>query len=133
MKAFASVAIFLFILFTNPAKASRLPAWCSTSSTQHEQCPVGSLCEDGRCSNPFVNGCLLRKMEATTTSSAGTLEDLREENIETSTRFKSRVCNSDDAGDISDTSSSCVKPTFPYKEVRIAPGNWDSSILVSVV
>jgi len=133
MKAIASVAIFLFILITNPAaKASRLRPWCST----HEQCPaVGSLCEDGRCSNPFVNGCLQSKMAATTTSSAGTLEDLREENIETSTsNFKPRVCNSDDAGDInSDTSTSCVKPTFPYKEVRIAPGNWDSSILVSIV
>jgi len=42
-----------------------------------------------------------------------------------------RVCNSDDATIIEN--SDCVKPIFPYDEVRIASGNWESSILVGWV
>jgi len=48
--------------------------------------------------------------------------------------FKRRVCNSDDRANSEkggSSSANCEKPDFPYKEVRISPGNWDSSIVVS--
>jgi len=54
--------------------------------------------------------------------------DARKTNTSINT-FKTRVCNSDE--DATDgTTANCVKPEFPYKEVRIAPGNWESSIVI---
>jgi hypothetical protein len=50
------------------------------------------------------------------------------------TNFKPRVCNSDDRAKSEKEGSidaNCEHPDFPYKEVRISPGNWDSSIVVS--
>jgi len=45
--------------------------------------------------------------------------------------FKKRVCNSDDEATGGDTAT-CIKPEFPYKEVRIATADHDGSIIVSV-
>ena len=90
----------------------------SLPCVSNNHCTVGSLCEDGRCSNPFEKGCL-RTMDARKTNTS----------INT---FKTRVCNSDEDA-TGGTTANCVKPEFPYKEVRIAPGNWESSIVVSTL
>jgi len=96
-----------------------LPSNASIACSSHDQCPVGSLCGDGRCSNPFVKGCLHTMAARKGGHGDGT------------TIFKPRVCNSDDHAD-GGSSDNCVKKAeFPYKEVRISPANWDSSVMVS--
>jgi hypothetical protein len=100
-----------------------LPSNASIACFSHDQCPVGSLCGDGRCSNPFVKGCL----HAMAARKGGRMNS---SNGDGTTIFKPRVCNSDDHAD-GGSSDNCVKAEFPYKEVRISPGNWDSSVMVS--
>ncbi len=43
---------------------------------------------------------------------------------------KIRICNSDDYADGGCTEN-CLTADLPYTEVRIIPGNWDSTIMVS--
>jgi len=50
------------------------------------------------------------------------------ERYEDDKTFNIRVCNSDDAAI---GNSNCVEPTFEYAEIRIAPGDWESAVLVS--
>lgn len=88
-------------------------AYASQCQLDHE-CKEG-VCRDGICKkfNPFSKGCLQ--------SLAGRNLDAEQYNL--------RVCNSADGKDSDD----CIPPKFQYEEVRIAPGNWESSILVSMV
>jgi len=71
--------------------------------------------------NPYASGCLRTKLGP---------------------EWRVRVCNSDDdaaatsaAGETNGTSSDvhCSVPDFNYPEIRIAPGNWESSIFQSFV
>lgn len=78
-----------------------------------------SFCRNGFCSNPFEMGCL-RTMAKRKQHSLESDEDINP--------FNKRACNSDDDAI---SSNYCDKPTFDYDEVRIAPGNWESSLLVS--
>lgn len=104
MKIFAPLALILTILVPSNGKP------CAS----HDDCEGGSLCEIGRCTNPFAKGCLKAFAARKNTDAS---------------RSDYRVCNSDDAS-TGDTSN-CIMPLFPYKEVRIASGNWESSMLVS--
>jgi hypothetical protein len=75
-------------------------------------------CIDGFCSNPFRRGCL-QPMD-------------REKGTAKFQDFQQRVCNSDDAA--SGDYSSCLVPTSlfeTYDEIRVAPGDWESSIFLS--
>ena len=107
MKILAPLALILHVTALVPSNGKP----CAS----HDDCAEGSLCEDGRCTNPFVKGCLQAYAARKNTDAS---------------RFDYRVCNSDDAS-TGDTSN-CIMSLFPsYKEVRIAAGNWESSILVS--
>ena len=104
MKIFAPLALILTILVPSNGKPC----------VSYNDCSGGSLCENGRCTNPFAKGCLQAFAARKNTDAS---------------RFDYRVCNSDDAS-TGDTSN-CIMSLFHYKEVRIAAGNWESSILVS--
>ena len=83
-----------------------------------------SVCENGKCTNPFEHGCLNVMSEK-----------YGKKNIPFPSAFeKTRICNSDD--DITQTyKKRCRKPTladfFLYDEVRIAPGNWNAAIVMA--
>ena len=81
-------------------------AQLKTPCKRNDDCK-SSLCEDGFCISPFESGCLSRQNR---------------------TRFTDRVCNSNDKhlG-----SRSCRDPDMEYVEIRVAPGNWESALLVS--
>jgi hypothetical protein len=127
---------------------------CSSSSSSHLElchaaiaCKVTADCQtvllfagdaecvNGICSNPFRRGCL-QAMDRDKGTSHYDKED-----------FGLRVCNSDDAHDdehddehddddseASSLSRGCRIPNSPfetYNEIRIAPGDWESSIFFS--
>ena len=78
-----------------------------------------SICENGKCTNPFEQGCLNVMSEK---------HDKKD--IPFPSAFeKSRICNSDDDKHF------CRKPKladfFLCDEVRIAPSNWESSIIMA--
>lgn len=95
--------LFLSLLFTC--------TYASQCQLDHE-CKEG-VCRDGICEklNPFSKGCL---------------QTLAGRNLDAE-HYNLRVCNSADGKESND----CIPPKFEYDEVRIAPGNWESSILVS--
>jgi len=74
----------------------------------------------GANSNPFAAGCLRSKLGA---------------------EWRVRVCNSDDIHNNNKKSNSnstssqshCSVPEFDYPEIRIAPGNWESSIFQAYI
>jgi len=69
--------------------------------------------------NPFAKGCL----------AVLSMKDERFAEGSNGSKFGgTRVCNSDDAYSGNDN---CNKSVFAYKEVRISPGEWESSRLVS--
>jgi len=82
-------------------------------------------CDGGNCFNPYEKGCLI-----------SIAEDRNEvDKLETAisrNRFQEfgRVCNSNDEDD---NNSHCDKIdlSYRYDEVRIAPGNWESSLYLS--
>ena len=91
-----------------------------TSSRTHTLLPLifiaGWSLISAAANNPFAKGCLAvmneRFAEGSSVSEFGGI----------------RVCNSDDAYSGNDD---CIKSVFDYKEVRISPGEWKSSRLVS--
>ena len=66
--------------------------------------------------NPFAAGCLRSKLGP---------------------EWRVRVCNSDDdvanSTSANKSSSHCSRPEFDYPEIRIAPGNWESSIFQAYI
>ena len=63
--------------------------------------------------NPLVSGCLRAKLGS---------------------EWRVRVCNSDDANNNSTSPQGhCSVPDFNYPEIRIAPGNWESSIFQAYI
>ena len=85
-----------------------------------------SVCENGTCTNPFEQGCLKvmnEKYGKKDIPFPGVFENIR-------------ICNSDDE-DMTpeDDKKSCRKPTladyFLYDEVRVAPSNWESSVVMA--
>ena len=93
---------------------------CETNSDCAEKLHFGtSLCVKGTCTNPFHSGCLRAISN-------------KYSNNEYQDEKYVRECNSDDEG--SETSNNghfCKRVAFNYNEVRIAPGNWESAILLS--
>lgn len=85
---------------------------CAYACQLDQDCKEG-VCRDGICENPFSKGCL---------------QTLARRNLDDK-HYNFRVCNSADGKDSND----CIPPKFEYDEVRIAPGNWESSILVSIL
>ena len=71
----------------------------------------------GADSNPFAAGCLRSKLGPV---------------------WRVRVCNSDDVhnnkkSNSTSSQSRCSRPEFNYPEIRIAPGNWESSIFQAYI
>ena len=83
-----------------------------------------SVCENGKCTNPFEQGCLNVMSEK-----------YGKKNIPFPSAFeKTRICNSDD--DITpEDKKICRKSTladyFLYDEVRIAPSNWEAAVMMA--
>ena len=75
--------------------------------------------------NPFAKGCLI-----TVAEERGEL-DILSEKLGKRFRHLERVCNSNDAFKGRDDDDCVEEPGHQYSEIRIAPGNWDSSILLS--
>ena len=89
-----------------------------------------SVCgENGTCTNPFEKGCLRTMAQihgATNMPPLGGDRKFKKE--DEGQPFSIRVCNSDDTATIGSSSAtdSCKKLEMEsYKEIRIAPGNWD--------
>lgn len=83
------------------------------------ECAVDSECIKGRCSNPFAEkgGCLLTMKQ-------------RRHGSTTQVELKGRTCNSFDKYlGVQD----CIQTIFPYQEIRISPGNWKRSVLITWV
>ena len=124
------VGIFIIIsLFSDLTHTAPLGLSCTTdkdcSASQGVKEGV-SVCENGKCTNPFELGCL---------------NVMGEKYVKKNTKFPSafettRICNSDD--DITMTANDkkrCRKPKladfFQYDEIRVAPGNWDSAVIMA--
>lgn len=78
-----------------------------------------SVCENGKCTNPFEKGCLKAMSEK-----HGKKEIRYPKALE-----QTRICNSDDG----ESQERCREKvgTLAYDEVRIAPSNWESAIFMS--
>lgn len=79
-------------------------------------------CDGGSCLNPYEKGCLIAIAEER--------DEVDKLNKILGDRFQeyARVCNSNDDGN----RHHCEKnPLYQYDEVRIAPGNWESSLFLS--
>ena len=103
------------------AHAAEVGISCSTDSDCGESKGLirgVSVCEDGKCTNPFEEGCL------TAMGDKYGKKDIRFVNA----FKKTRICNSDD-----ETQERCRDKvgTLAYDEVRIAPSNWESAIFMS--
>ena len=118
--------IFLLTAIFIPAPLITASVRCTTNSDCESKLitPGVSICEDGKCTNPFERGCLQTMADA-----YGMKKDFRIPGVFNRTR----LCNSDD--EISErTKQWCRKPDFfAYDEVRIAPSNWESAVLLSWV
>jgi hypothetical protein len=82
---------------------------CLTDTYCQSQSPK-SICKDGKCTNPFEDSCLL------------SVKDLVE-----NSPYKKRVCTSLDKGN----TDHCEPNIFDYPEIRLYPGNWESSMFTS--
>jgi hypothetical protein len=112
--------VFLVLLVGSQGRHCNAQVACQVTADCEKVLPLtGDVeCINGLCSNPFRRGCL-QAMD-------------REKGTAKFKDFQQRVCNSDDAatGDY----SSCLLPTSlfeTYNEIRVAPGNWESSIFLS--
>ena len=87
---------------------------CNSSSFCESKLRSGSTCQAGFCTNPFTSGCLNNIAPDGTHSP------------------RPRVCNSEDEYDAKDRGI-CSPPSsyFNYTEIRISPGDWESSIFTS--
>ena len=126
------VGIFIIISLFSGLTHSTAPLGlsCTTNddcSESQEVIQGVSVCENGKCTNPFELGCL---------NVMG--EKYGKKNIRFPSVFETtRICNSDD--DINMTAvedkKRCRKPTladfFQYDEIRVAPGNWESAIIMA--
>ena len=108
------LTIALYVDFTKAAIE------CQTDEDCVQKLQKGSTCNttSNTCTNPFASGCLLN-----------VLDD--QENITkyTATESGKRICNSDDEPG----SELCEEQIqwLDYLEIRISPGNWESSIFYS--
>jgi hypothetical protein len=134
----STLFIILYICLVILVSVSSSYKLCESSN----QCSVGSECVNGRCSNPFAKGCLVTMKERLTRNELlGLLisSDHDEDKIQQPefSGYKIRSCNSFDdkktRTTTQDGDANCIKPVFPYEEIRISPGNWRRSILVSTV
>ena len=114
-------------LSTHNSYATRYGVSCTTDNDCGESQGLirgVSVCENGKCTNPFEQGCLHTMGKKYGTKS-----------IQVPSAFEEiRICNSDD-GLKQGLEKHCRKPTladfFQYDEIRIAPSNWESAIFMS--
>ena len=117
LKNNAFIHIIVIALYADFIKAA---IECQTDEDCVQKLQKGSLCNtsSNTCTNPFASGCLLN-----------VLDD--QENITkyTATKSGKRICNSDDepGSELCEVQDSRLK----YLEIRISPGNWESSIFYS--
>ena len=118
--------VFIFSLSTSFSHATIYGVPCSTNNDCSDSQGLiqgVSVCENGKCTNPFEQGCLNVMSEK-----------YGKKNIPFPSAFETtRICNSDDDATPEDDKN-CRKATladyFLYDEVRVAPGNWESSIIL---
>lgn len=93
----------------------------SSSCVSDKDCSISQVCAENRCetSNKYETGCFHLASNMTS--------KFRELGF---TAPKQRTCNSDDEAL---KRSECIPAVFPYEEVRIAPGDWESSVVVSIL
>lgn len=97
--------------------------WLEGECTVDLQCEAiyhpGSKClEGGRCSNPYIAGCL-NNFQTYQNYQIGS-KDVPEDT------FPKRTCNSKD-----DNNENCEPSIFGYNEVRVHNGDWEASIFYS--
>ena len=122
------VGIFIIIsLFSDLTHTAPLGLSCTTDKDCSESQGViqgVSVCENGKCTNPFELGCLNVMSEK-----------YGKKNIPFPSAFETtRICNSDD--DVTpEDKKRCRKPKladfFLYDEIRVAPGNWESAVVMA--
>jgi len=109
------IAIVILTLSLQVGKSSAIFSCTSSSDCiKRFQSAGDSVCIDGECTNPFERGCL-QAMD----------KIYKKEELKT---YDYRVCNSND---IKSGSEWCLAADIAYDEVRIAPSNWESSIVNS--
>ena len=105
------VIIWLLDLVVGPRHHAEAAVVCSTNRDCRNRVHPSSKCtsKTWTCTNPFASGCLRTLLGS--------------ENFP-----NKRVCNSDDGTDPDTSVCDLPDPHFNYTEVRIAPGNWESTL-----
>ena len=105
------VIIWLLDLVVGPRHHAEAAVVCSTNRDCRNRVHPSSKCtsKTWTCTNPFASGCLRTLLGS--------------ENFP-----NKRVCNSDDGTDPDTSVCDLPDPNFNYTEVRIAPGNWESTL-----
>ena len=93
------MSLLVVLLFVSTqAKIACPPADCASISP-------ASICQEGFCTNPFVQGCL----------------------VDSDQRPIKRVCSSADEG----STKNCSPNELDFPEIRLFPGNWESSMFIA--
>jgi len=123
------IALVLLGLLLSSILSAESAISCQTTADCHnaQRSSGSSICKDGFCTNPFHGGCLEVMMNQQHANGADTLPFLQHSHTQL------RVCNSNDdpLGNRLSKNKLCREPSFQYEEVRIAPGDWESAVLIS--
>ena len=104
--------LFILVIVSIPVQVQGID--CATDLECVANLRVGSICDPDTltCTNPFMSGCLQNM--------------LGEEEASKYMASAKRICNSDDQNDATDCTQQ--DPRLNYLEIRIAPGNWESTM-----
>ncbi|GFH47769.1 hypothetical protein CTEN210_04244 [Chaetoceros tenuissimus] len=144
-------ALTIGVVFPHDIFASNIPCENTLDCINTFKTSGSTECKDGFCTNPFRKGCLYSKAhssntiqdesftdDSSTKNSFDTFGRRQLKNLNQDQLLSSiRTCNSDDGqlnvldhhgySDI----RLCRKSSFDYEEVVIAPGNWESTVLIA--
>ena len=122
------IALVLGLLLLSSILSAESAISCQTTADCHnsQRTSGSSICKAGFCTNPFHGGCLEAMSNQQHANGAATLPSH-------SLHTQRRVCNSNDGplGNGLRKNIRCREPSFQYEEVRIAPGDWESAVLIS--
>ena len=111
---------------------------CSSTKECEDQLRIGSKCVDGKCSNPFVEGCLKTMLGGGGNTDADDAQATEKminliNSLSLLGALDGRVCNSDDNNDNDEDENSpfCIENKIGYPEIRIFNANWESSIFLA--
>jgi hypothetical protein len=109
-----NVGYLLSLLLAGTFGITSAKVACETDDICIAKLRLGSTCVDGYCTNPFASGCLRRHFG-----------EERFPNL--------RVCNSDDPPHFEEEGICSNEPLryLNYTEIRVAPADWDSAILLA--